>query len=324
MSSDLQLIQRENEGRGYEKPWTPRPIDVIAAVFFISYIGCGSLIYISVEDWSYWSSTYFCIITLSTVGYGDMKPESDSIKLFTILYVYIAFFFYATIIGSLIGRRTSDPLVNDDLPTKKTSSSWPEAPIDGGPLKPVQNLVSISQYREDLRRRGMAIVRVGVVIFLLAAIAVIFYSCNQGFTAGNAVYFTLITLCTVGYGDVKINKVSSRVFDTFFVLCGVPLMVYIVFLIGALFSKMMQQRMFRIFFDKGITMDVMRAVADSKTGKVQRSDFIAYLLVHRGKVKPVDIKKVNQLFNKIDVNRCEKLEVKKLRVYMKDKNILYF
>jgi len=324
MSRDLQLTQRESEGRDYEKPWTPRPIDVIAGLFIISYVGCGSLVYISAENWSWWSSIYFCIITLSTVGYGDMTPESDWMKLFTILYVYIAFFFYATIIGSLIGSRTSDPMVNDDLSSKKISRSWPEVPIEGGGSKHVQNLESISPYREDLRRRGMAIVKVGLVIFLLAVIAIIFYSTNQGFTAGTAVYFTLVTLSTVGYGDVEINKVSTRLFDIFFVLCGVPLMVYIVFLIGALFSKMMQQRMFRIFFLKGITMDVLRAVADRKTGKVQRSDFLAYLLVHGGKVKAVDIKKVNQLFNKIDVNRCEKLEVNELKVYMKDKNILYF
>merc|ERR1719419_737249 len=148
MSRDLQLIQRESEGRDYEKPWTPHPIDVIAAVFFISYVGCGSLIYVSAEDWSWWSSIYFCIITLSTVGYGDMTPESDYMKLFTILYVYIAFFFYATIIGSLIGRRTSDPMVNDDLPRKKISGSWPEVPIEGGPSKPVQNRECILQYRE--------------------------------------------------------------------------------------------------------------------------------------------------------------------------------
>ena len=39
--------------------------------------------------WSPWDALYFQMVTMSTVGYGDMSPSSDESRLFTQLYVII-------------------------------------------------------------------------------------------------------------------------------------------------------------------------------------------------------------------------------------------
>lgn len=324
MSSDLQLMKRESSEEENEKMWSPRNFDVIASVFFIAYLGVGSVIYSSAEDWSSWSSIYFCVITLSTVGYGDMTPSSNWMKMFTLLFVYGAFFFFATVIGSLVGRRTGQDDVRYDASAEEDGNNWPNVPIEGGPEKPVKINKVISKRKQDIRKRWMTILKPAVALFILACIATIVFATNEGLSASTAVYFTMVTLCTAGYGDIEIDETSSKVFDVFFVLIGVSLMIYIILLIGALFSKKMQWRMFRIFTKKGVTMEVIEAIADPKTEKVQRPDFLAYLLVHSGKVKAIDINKVNGLFDKIDENNKGTVDVNDLRTYMKDKNIINF
>ncbi len=47
----------------------------------------GTLVYHWLEGWSYLDALYFCVITLATVGYGDLTPTTPIAKVFTIFYV---------------------------------------------------------------------------------------------------------------------------------------------------------------------------------------------------------------------------------------------
>tara|TARA_R110000796_G_scaffold43619_2_gene107101 strand:- start:252 stop:569 length:318 start_codon:yes stop_codon:yes gene_type:complete len=53
----------------------------------ISILSLGSIFYHTIEGWSWIDSIYFSVITLTTVGYGDFSPQTDTGKIFTIFYV---------------------------------------------------------------------------------------------------------------------------------------------------------------------------------------------------------------------------------------------
>jgi voltage-gated potassium channel len=47
----------------------------------------GTLVYHWLEGWSYLDALYFCVISLATIGYGDLAPTTPEAKIFTIIYV---------------------------------------------------------------------------------------------------------------------------------------------------------------------------------------------------------------------------------------------
>ena len=63
----------------------------------ILIIVSGTIFYKTIEGWSLIDSVYFCLMTLSTIGYGDLHPTSDLSKIFTMFYsiigvgVFVAF-----------------------------------------------------------------------------------------------------------------------------------------------------------------------------------------------------------------------------------------
>ncbi len=57
-------------------------------VLVVVTLAAGTLFYWQVEGWSLLDSFYFSSITLTTVGYGDLAPQTAAGKLFTVFYVF--------------------------------------------------------------------------------------------------------------------------------------------------------------------------------------------------------------------------------------------
>ena len=59
-----------------------KALPVVAGVFVLT----GTLFYWRFEDWTFIESFYFCVVTLTTVGYGDFSPTTAGTQIFTIVY----------------------------------------------------------------------------------------------------------------------------------------------------------------------------------------------------------------------------------------------
>jgi len=57
------------------------------AVSSAALVAVATLLFSYLEGWSYVDSFYFSVVTASTVGYGDITPDTDAAKLFTVLYI---------------------------------------------------------------------------------------------------------------------------------------------------------------------------------------------------------------------------------------------
>ena len=65
----------------------PKYRSLIIWVLFTLVI--GTVFYHNVEGWSWLDSLYFSVVTLATVGYGDLAPATEYGRAFTIVYIML-------------------------------------------------------------------------------------------------------------------------------------------------------------------------------------------------------------------------------------------
>ncbi len=71
-------------------------------------VGTGTVFYRFVEDLKWIDSLYFCVITLTTVGYGDIAPSSSASKAFTIVLILMGIGILITFIERVARYATED------------------------------------------------------------------------------------------------------------------------------------------------------------------------------------------------------------------------
>ena len=73
---------------------------------FISLLtlAIGTIAYHFIENLSWIDSVYFSTITLTTIGYGDIAPQTDIGKLFTVFYVIIGISIIGAFVNAIIRR----------------------------------------------------------------------------------------------------------------------------------------------------------------------------------------------------------------------------
>jgi len=80
-----------------------------AASSLLALVLAGTIAFRILEGWTWIEAFYFSVVTLSTVGYGDLHPTSDATRLFTALFILAGVGIVLaslTVIGTgLLGRR---------------------------------------------------------------------------------------------------------------------------------------------------------------------------------------------------------------------------
>ena len=65
----------------------------------------GTVIFMFIEGFSAVDSFYFCFITLSTIGYGDLSPATDLGKIVTVIYGIAGLGIIAALVSAIATQR---------------------------------------------------------------------------------------------------------------------------------------------------------------------------------------------------------------------------
>ena len=71
----------------------------------ITVVTVGTVVFHLLEKWSWIDSFYFTIITLATIGYGDLVPTTPVGKLVTVIFVIVGVGIFLGFLNKMMERR---------------------------------------------------------------------------------------------------------------------------------------------------------------------------------------------------------------------------
>jgi len=84
----------------------------------------GTLFYWRFEDWTIVEALYFSVVTLTTVGYGDLHATSAGTQIFTIFYILTGLGVFVALLASVaekyISQKAEGPSARDRLSARRS------------------------------------------------------------------------------------------------------------------------------------------------------------------------------------------------------------
>ena len=94
----------------------------VALGIAVGTLGVGTVVYHYLEKLNWVDAIYFSVITLATVGYGDIVPKTTAGKLFTVFYVLVGIAIIATFANLALKRAVTGYMYKRESPAKQPSA----------------------------------------------------------------------------------------------------------------------------------------------------------------------------------------------------------
>ncbi|CAM9683950.1 unnamed protein product [Ectocarpus fasciculatus] len=291
-------------------PLTGKGLLALSLATVFGYLCLGVLMYTTLAGMSFLDALYFCVVTLTTVGYGDLSAHKPATKLFACFYILIGVAMVAAFLSKLVELlldEQEDLLVN--LLKKNRAQAMGVEDPDTAVKTQGGSGATNSAHQDstgDNNESGVASrmnVEVGLGVFyflLLVGVGTTVFMVYGHMSVIDAFYLTVVSSSTVGYGDYFPSSTGTRLFAIFFLPLSTLLLGKIISDYTEMqASKRAKQRQTRLLLAT-VTAHEYAAMDADNDDRVSLMEFMVHTLIKQEKVTQEDIKQIHTRFTALD------------------------
>lgn len=251
------------------------------------------------DDKTFINSFYMATVIFTTIGYGDQTPTTSNSKLFSIAlatYGVIILGIFIGVAGQALVDRNNQALQKQ---RKRVSVKIMAALTENETVD-----FDESQYRPSRKRPLikdiLEIMRLEAPIALVVVAIAVAVGYYEGWTLLDSVYWACISGYTIGFGDIAPVLPETRIFCCFFLPFIVAVLGEILSRIASTYMRRKQHDVEESFLRRSLTMCDLETLDHNCDGRVDRAEFLTYMLVALQKVEKTDIDDILSTFDRLD------------------------
>ncbi|KAM6552187.1 hypothetical protein CsatB_001995 [Cannabis sativa] len=275
-------------------------------ILLLVYLSFGVLIYslnkekfVAKETHPVVDALYFCIVTMCTIGYGDITPNSTATKLFSVLFVLVGFGFVDILLSGMVSYVLD---LQEGYLLKSVKG------VKGVGEKKKENARSyiIDFKKGRMRIRMKVALALGVVVLCIGlGVGVMHFVEKLGWL--DSFYLSVMSVTTVGYGDRAFNSMTGRIFASVWLLVSTLAVARAFLYLAEARVDKRHRRMAKWILGQDMTISEFLAADIDNNGFVSKSEFVIYKLKEMGKISEKDILLICNKFDMLDTGNCGKI-----------------
>ncbi|KAM5587758.1 two-pore potassium channel 3-like [Rosa sericea] len=296
----MAVLNEVNRRSGTKPQVSSQSIVRQAVILLIAYLTLGVIIYWFNRDHFAASEThpvvdalYFCIVTMCTIGYGDITPKTTATKLFSIMFVLVGFGFIDILLSGMVAYVL-------DL-----QESYLLRSVKGvGEKKKESYIIDVKKGRMRIRMKvGLAL---GVVVLCIGVGAMVMHYVEKlGWL--DSFYLSVMSVTTVGYGDRAFQSMEGRIFASIWLLVSTLAVARAFLYLAEARVDKRHRKMAKWVLGQDMTVSEFLAADIDNNGFVSKSEYVVYKLKEMGKVSEKDIMQISNKFDRLDAGNCGKI-----------------
>jgi len=232
------------------------------------------------SNWTLIDGWFFAVVTLGTVGYGVLTPSNDWTRGWVVIFLVLGvaiFIFSFSLMTELILSSM------EDFTTKHKIHKFTIC----GP-----------------RSLGLF-----SMLLLIITIGTLYGVTGEDWNFVESLYWTVVTITTVGYGDYAPSTQSGRLAISFFILAGCGAFAAILSGVVASYISIRHRAAALLFMMTALTEEKLSKMPRNSRGEVTRVEFLEYMLIKLGYVPAEDLDLIHSCFDALDVDGGGTLDV---------------
>lgn len=212
---------------------------MVFTVFLSLWLIWGAGLFSGLLGISFGNSLYFCVVSLLTVGFGDIYPNNIVSKIMILFFSLSGIFLLGLIVymtRSII-QRSSGPVWYFHRLESSRAKVW-EKVLNGDLI--IDNKESfqiMKRIKSGAYNRGKiySILTTMIIFTLFWLLGALVFHFAEGWSYFNSMYFCFLCLLTIGYGsDFAPSTGAGRAFFVIWGISAIPLMSAIISTVGDL------------------------------------------------------------------------------------------
>jgi potassium channel subfamily K len=208
------------------------------------YLGAGTLCFSLVMNQIEGKKTngivdavYFSVVTMTTVGYGDLVPHTTLAKLLSCVYV-----FAGMALGGIILSKAADYIVEKQEILLVRAMHMNEK-------------TGLSEILEEVETHKVKykFLLALILLFLLIIVGTIFLYLVESFEFVDAFYCVCSSITTLGYGDDSFSTRAGRVFAVFWILSSTICLAQFFLYLAELYTEKRQRLLVKRVLARNVT-----------------------------------------------------------------------